>query len=146
MHKNKEGVETLAKDLVEVIWKFGTQGMDKQCCGALSVAEYKAMSVITAIRSCSVQDVGTQLGFTKSGATRIVNRLEKKGFITKERSEQDNRVCCLEPTLQGQTSLKNATQEFTASIEVVLNAMPKDQRANLSESLGVMAKAIQFVG
>jgi DNA-binding MarR family transcriptional regulator len=27
-----------------------------------------------------VQDVGLQLGFTKSGATRIVNRMEKKGL------------------------------------------------------------------
>lgn len=143
---SKSKTRDLARDLVEVMWRFGPQGLDKQCCDNLSMAEYKAMAAIATIRSCSVQDVGTQLGFTKSGATRIVNRLEKKGFITKERWEHDNRICCLLPTKEGQASLRNASKEFMRSLETVLMAMPKEQRDNLGDSLAAMARAIKMAG
>jgi len=139
-------ISSLANNLVEIMWKFGPQGLDKQCCDNLSMTEYRAMTVISEIRSCSVQDVAKQLGFTKSGATRIANRLEKKGFITKERWEQDNRICCLHATPGGQKALGNASLEFTKSLKTVLAAMPEDQRNNLADSLNVMAKAIKIVG
>lgn len=144
--KDNKDVDALANNMVEIMWKFGPQGLDKQCCGDLSMAEYRAMTVITGIRSCSVQDVAKQLGFTKSGATRIANRLEKKGFITKERWEQDNRICCLTATSEGLAELKIASHKFTENLNIVLNAMPAQQRANLAESLDVMAKAIKIVG
>ena len=144
--KDNTAVKALANDLVEVMWKFGPQGLDKQCCDNLSMAEYRAMTIISEIRSCSVQDVAKHLGFTKSGATRIANRLEKKQFITKERWEQDNRICCLTPTSEGQAALKNASAIFTSSLQTVLKAMPEEHRANLAESLNVMAKAIKVVG
>lgn len=140
----QSNTEELALNLVEIMWRFGPQGMDKQCCENLSMAEYKAMVAITTIRSCSVQDVGKQLGFTKSGATRIVNRLEKKGFITKEKWKEDNRICCLIPTPVGKTTLKNASTLFMESIETVIRAMPKEQRDNLADSLGAMARAIKL--
>ncbi len=144
--KSSLDVNPLANNLVEIMWKFGPQGLDKQCCDDLSMAEYRAMTVISEIRSCSVQDVAKHLGFTKSGATRIANRLEKKGFITKERWAQDNRICCLTPTSEGVKALSNASHEFTESLKTVLAAMPEEQRNNLAEALGMMAKAIKIVG
>lgn len=144
--KESLDVNPLANNLVEIMWRFGPQGLDKQCCDDLSMAEYCAMTIITQVRSCSVQDVAKHLGFTKSGATRIANRLEKKGYITKERSEQDNRICCLSPTNEGLSARKNAENVFTESLKTVLAVIPEEQRKNLAESLDVMAKAIKIVG
>lgn len=140
----KLNANPLAENLVEIIWKFGPQGLDKQCCADLSMVEYRAMTIISEIRSCSVQDIGKHLGFTKSGATRIANRLEKKGFITKEKWAHDNRICCLMPTPEGVKSLATASQSFTESLDKVLEVMTPEQRNNLGESLGALARAIKI--
>lgn len=46
--------------------------------------EFIALDKIFNTKNCPVQDIGLALGFTKSGATRIVNRLEKKGYVQKK--------------------------------------------------------------
>ena len=74
---------TSSKDLSalirEITWNFGARGLKGECCGDLSQPEYRVLCLATEHQKCSMQEIARDLGFTKGGATRVVNRLEEKG-------------------------------------------------------------------
>jgi MarR family 2-MHQ and catechol resistance regulon transcriptional repressor len=104
-----------AKELSELIreitWNFGARGLKGECCGDLSQPEYRALCLASERQQCSMQDIAKELGFTKGGATRVVNRLEKKGYIERQRSPEDGRICCVKVTAPGSVLVKSVNRD-----------------------------------
>jgi amino-acid N-acetyltransferase len=67
----------------------------------ISHVEIRALITIAGNQSCSMRELGEDMVLTRSGVTRLVDRLEKKGFVVRRRSRDDGRVCCLEATEPG---------------------------------------------
>ena len=133
----------LSKALRKIVWQFGSKGVNGECCEDLSMSEFLALEKAADTWNCSVQTIGNQLGFTKSGATRIVNRLEKKGYIQKIRSHEDSRVCCVVLTENGREILETANRRYAEQLTEVLSKMPEDKACKISESLSDMARALR---
>ncbi len=133
----------LSRALIEIVWHFGPKGLDGQCCGNLSLPEFLALDKVADTNDCPVQDVGLTLGFTKSGATRIVNRLEKKGYVEKIRSYEDARVCCVVITKDGESVLKSATEKYSKELERLLSRMPEESWPRMTELLITMASVLK---
>lgn len=128
-----------AKDLVElldeVLWKFGGQGAEGYCCEDVSYIEYRALRILAKTEACTMQNLGQQLGFTKSGATRIVDRLERKGYAQRERSEDDQRVCCVVLTDAGRALVGRIVEEFARKTGDSLACLDDNMRDVLLASL-----------
>jgi DNA-binding MarR family transcriptional regulator len=90
-----------------------------------------------------VQEVGTCLFFTKSGATRIVNRLEKKGYIEKIRSSDDGRVCCLKLTIMGIKVLESAEKRYLKQFEDIVSNIDKYSSEEIGNFIKSFAKAVE---
>jgi len=118
-------ISELNRSLALVAWHFGPKGLNGQCCGDLSMPEFIALDKVSSARDCSVQAVGDCLGFTKSGATRVVNRLEKKGYVEKRKSSQDGRVCCVVITPKGEAILKGVDRQYLQQLEALKSKMPQ---------------------
>ncbi len=82
--------------------------------------EFIAMDKISSTKNCSVQEVGNYLGFSKSGATRVVNRLEKKGCVTKLKTSKDGRICCVSITTKGKQVLEAANMRYQQQFEEIV--------------------------
>jgi len=95
----------------EITWNFGARGLKGECCGDLSQPEFRALCLASERQQCSMQDIAKDLGFTKGGATRVVNRLEKKGYIERQRSPEDGRVCCVKVSASGSMLVKSVNRE-----------------------------------
>lgn len=133
----------LSRALIEIVWQFGPKGLDGQCCEDLSMPEYLALETSANTADCPVQQIGNQLGFTKSGATRIVNRLEKKGYITKNKSHEDARICCVVPTDKGKKVLEDVANYYVNRLSAVLDKVPAGQSDNIASALLAMAKVLR---
>jgi DNA-binding MarR family transcriptional regulator len=133
----------LSRALIEIVWQFGPKGLDGQCCEDLSMPEYLALETSANTVDCPVQQIGNQLGFTKSGATRIVNRLEKKGYITKNKSHEDARICCVVPTVKGKKVLEGVANYYVDRLSAVLDKVPAGQSDNIASALLAMAKVLR---
>jgi len=131
------------RSLIEIVWHFGPKGLDGTCCEKLSMPEYVALGKIYSTQNCPVQDIGTRLGFTKSGATRIVNRLEKKGFVKKHKFKSDARVCCISITSKGLSAYESAGAICISKLEDMLSRVPADTRKGISEALIMMAHTLE---
>jgi len=140
---SKAVVSYLPRCLIELAWYFGPKGPNGECCDNLTMPEFIALEKVQTTRDCPVQHVGSSLGFTKSGATRIVNRLEKKGYVNKARSSDDARVCCVEITESGEKVLASANSRYLEQFNLLLSKMPDHSGADVAAVVTAMAAAMR---
>ncbi len=136
-------ISKLSRSLIEVAWQFGPKGINGECCDDLSLPEFLALDKVSTATNCRVQDIGVFLGFTKSGATRIVNRLEKKGYVSRIKSLEDARVCCVSLTEMGEEVLRKADERYKKQFSELLNKMPTHSADSAEEVLTSMAEAFK---
>ncbi|MEA5114611.1 MAG: MarR family transcriptional regulator [Geobacteraceae bacterium] len=140
---NNSEISEFSRTLIEIAWQLGPKGLNGECCENLSMPEFIALDKIAATRDCPVQMVGQALGFTKSGATKIVNRLEKKGFIKRSKSLEDGRVCCLVITDDGRQVLMKADKRYSDKFQELLLKIPQQYSAQMKDFIKAMAKALR---
>ena len=128
---NERGTRELVDLLQEAAGLFGNRTFDGTCCQGLSYLEYQALSELKRVGTCTVREVGAAVRFTKSGATRIIDRLERKGFVQRRRSPDDGRVCCVSITRAG----KIVTSEITANYAAYLKDILKNLDAGSVEMI-----------
>ena len=112
----------------EIVWKFGIHVQDNSCCHGLAYVEIRTLKEISSEPDCSMQTIAQKLGFTKSGATRVVDRLEKKGLAMRRRSEADGRVCCVSPTEKGHEALEEINGNAHAKMDAIVEKIDAPMR------------------
>ena len=140
MNKN---IQDIYNSLQEIAWHFGSHGINGECCGDLSLVEFMALKKVYKNADNSIQEIGNALNFTKSGATRIINRLENKGYVVRENSPIDGRVCCVSITVKGSEEMKNILDKYTIYLEDVLNELEPQTIEHINDVLEVLVKAVQ---
>ncbi len=130
-----------AEALADLIWELGARGLDGVCCADLSLVEFHTLRQLQVAGHLSVQAVGEATGLTKSGATRLVDRLQQRGFLTRMRSEADGRVCCVAPTPAGETALDQARRAFSGRLAALLAGLAAGERDQLLAVLPRLAGA-----
>jgi MarR family 2-MHQ and catechol resistance regulon transcriptional repressor len=140
--KQNEISET-SRALIEIAWHFGPKGLSGECCADLTMPEFIALDRIAISQDCAVSDVGHSLGFTKSGATRIVNRLEKKGYVKKIKSCEDSRVCCVKITKSGEQVLFSADLRYLEQFIALMSRLPEYSATDIAGMLIAIAKVLK---
>jgi DNA-binding MarR family transcriptional regulator len=135
-------LDTLVGYLHEVAWQFGPRGINGECCGNLSMPEFRVLRKTTATKDCSVRQIAASLDFTKSGATRIVGRLEKKGYVLRKRSAEDRRVCCVSITPAGIAVLNQISNEYRSKLRKLMSCMDPEAATALPQVLSQLLRAL----
>jgi len=133
----------VSRSLIEIVWHFGPKGSSEKCCEKLTITEFMALDKVSTTLNCAVQEVGYSLGFTKSGATRLVNRLEKKGYVKKIQSNEDGRICCLEITSSGARVLALANSLYKEQFQKIAAKIPNYSMIEVIKLLNAIAFAIK---
>lgn len=136
-------ISDISRSLIEIAWHFGPKGLHGECCENLTMPEFRALDKVATTSHCAVQDVGYALAFTKSGATRIVNRLEKKGYVKKVKSIADGRVCCVEVTRSGEHILSSVNARYMEQFQTITAKISEHSLADIVEVLSAMANAVK---
>ncbi|ABK19527.1 MarR family winged helix-turn-helix transcriptional regulator [Syntrophobacter fumaroxidans] len=136
-------ISDISRSLIEIAWHFGPKGLNGECCDNITMPEFIALDKVATSPNCPVQDVGYSLGFTKSGATRIVNRLEKKGYVEKVKSHIDARVCCVEITKAGEQVLLSANSRYMEQFYALVSKMSEYSLDDIVDVLTSMARALK---
>lgn len=129
--------------LQEIAWHFGNHGFNGECCEDLSLVEFMALKKTYESDNLSIQELGNALGFTKSGGTRIVDRLEDKGYIIRQRSPIDGRVCCITVTAKGKEVINKIIGSYTSYLEDVLKGFEYREVENIREVLEKLVNAVR---
>lgn len=129
--------------LQEIAWQFGSRGINGECCEDLSFIEFMALKRVYENAEISIQEVGNNLNITKSGATKIINRLEQKGYVTRKTSTADGRVCCLHTTYNGIQIMNSIISKNTLYIEKILNQLDPNSIEEIEAALKTFNDSMQ---
>lgn len=131
----------------DLSWYFGSQGFYGDCCCEdLSLIEFMALKKSSKNKHITILSIGNELNITKSGASKIVNRLEKKGYIMRVQSPLDGRVCCVRITEKGRSIIDKIEQEYVAYLENILKELDSETVDNIKTSLDILVNLVHKQG
>lgn len=140
MNKN---IPEIYNFLQEIAWHFGNHGFEGECCGDLSLVEFMALKAAYENNNLPIQEIGNAINFTKSGATRIIDRLENKGYVRRERSSTDGRVCCVPITDKGAEVITKIMDKKTRELDERLEGLDPEMLDNIKDVLELLLKTVQ---
>ena len=86
-------------------------------------------------------EIGAKMMVTVSNLTGIVDRLEEKKLVTRERDEHDRRVVRVVLTEKGAKLYKNTIPLFEKSISMIFTPLSKPEQKELSALLRKLIQA-----
>ena len=131
----------LAELLENMMYDFGTHSMNSNCCENISHVEFRALRAVSRLNKCTMQDIAKRIAVTKSGATRIVSRLEEKKLVRRVHDQNDARICCVQLSKEGKSLLSRITDEPAKKMTTVLKAMAPEMRQILFIGLRAFAES-----
>ncbi|MGI9276698.1 MAG: MarR family winged helix-turn-helix transcriptional regulator [Endozoicomonas sp.] len=143
-----EQAKRLYNNLLTLSWYFSDQchsgkGCDSGECDDFSLIDFLAMRVIDKQQNCPVQAIGKALGITKSGATRVVKRLEKRGLVAMKSSTEDARIRSLCLTESGQDCMNSVNRYQADSMSELLSSMGEEKSRQFDEGLQALMAILQ---
>ena len=90
----------------------------------LTYTQYIVMMALWAEESMSVKELGARLGLDSSTLTPVLKKLQADGYITRERSTEDERVMIATLTDEGR-DLHDRAMEVPPSMALDLGVDPK---------------------
>jgi DNA-binding MarR family transcriptional regulator len=107
--------------------------------GPLSRPQRRIMRLLALQSETRVGSLAVDLGITAAGATKMLDLLEREGYVRRvRRPDSDQRQVYISLTASGAEALRLADLAFVASVEASLESLSNDQL----ESLGNLVDRI----
>ncbi len=136
----REEIETLT-------WFLDRIGPEDICCGGLTPRQCAILRVLTSRRGEKLSDLAQATGITPSAMTRVIERLERQGLLTRVHGAmQDGRATTIIVTPRGKRSRGLLEQFMRKRIEAILAAIPVESRPEILEALRRLNEAIKMSG
>lgn len=143
MNKNITDIYNLIQELS---WYFGNQGFNGECCGDLSLVEFMALKKLHDKNNSTVQEIANALNITKSGASKIIDRLENKGYVLRKHSPADGRVCCVAITEKAIDGIETIVKLYTEYVGKILKDFELDEINKVKDTLGILITSVRKQG
>lgn len=130
------------RDLLDaLLHRFGVQDQEQVCCHGISMSDYRALHFMRTSKDLTIQGLADSLRLTKSGATRVVNRLEQKRYARRERNTSDGRVCCVYLTKTGASVLDHIDGNVMKQARQMLEDVDEAMRDQVLTALRTLDRA-----
>jgi DNA-binding MarR family transcriptional regulator len=133
-------INQLAELLEDVMYDFSTHSLNNNCCENISHGEYRALRVVARLGKCTMREIARSIAVTKSGATRIITRLEEKKLVRRMHNQNDARICCVQLSKDGKSLLSRIMEEPSKKMTAVLHEMTPEMRQVLLIGLRTFAE------
>ncbi len=130
--------------LMDVFRGMGAHRPDQVLPGwSLSLSEIYALSILAERAPLSQQELGEALALEKSSVSRLVQQLEQRGWVTRERDARDSRLRLLRLSEQGAKITEQMQRHmFERHAELFQQLTPKEQAA-LIQGLTALRRSLQ---
>lgn len=109
-------LQTRARELYEVLTRLGRswlfQDRDCICCYDVSVTQCHALRLLSERGPSTVNQLAAGLYLEKSTASRVLDSLERKGYVRRREHPEDGRATLVEATESGRKLLRKIEEEL----------------------------------
>lgn len=130
------------QELIGICRLFGVFERDAICCGTVSVPQCVVLQEL--LRSpADVSTLAKALGVTNSAMTRLLDGLEKRDYVRRERSTQDRRRVELTLTAEGHVEAERLRGLTERAVGAVLARIPEHRHEQVLESVRLIHGALR---
>jgi len=110
--------------------------------GTLSLSQYALLEALSARRTARVAELAEEAGVTASTATRILDTLQRRGIVRRQRAREDRRAVTVTLTESGRELLHAQERWVGDRRRAFLESLPRSQREFVPELLVGLAALI----
>src|SRR4051812_2174628 len=107
----------------------------------VTLVQYRALVLLAARGEMNVGTLAEALAVHQSTATRLCDRLVKRGLVERRAAPQSRREVVVSLTRAGHTLLRSVTTKRRAEIDEILERLTMKQRAAVTDALLLFADA-----
>jgi DNA-binding MarR family transcriptional regulator len=132
--------KVVAEDLL-ALWHHLMRGSSQELYDVLteldlSLAHVKTLHVLAdCAGELSVKEAGERLGLSLPGASRVVDTLLRRGYLTRREDEHDRRIRRVRITAQGADVVRRIDGARLAGLESFTSSLTDEQLTRLHEAL-----------
>jgi DNA-binding MarR family transcriptional regulator len=134
-------VREFTRELIAICRTFGMFEREAVCCGEVTVAQCLALQELRATPR-DIASLAESAGVTSSATTRLVDGLEKSGWVERSRPGDDRRRIEVALTPAGRELADRLDAQTELTVSAVVSRIPRAKRAQVLESLRLVRAAL----
>src|SRR4051794_8398411 len=111
--------------------------------GPLTIPQYQPLEPLLAGDALSVRALADQAGVAPPSATRMLDGLERAGFVTRSPSPRDRRVVDVALTAEGRRVVTARREQVDEWRRRLYEALPEGERADAARLLRRLTEALE---
>jgi DNA-binding MarR family transcriptional regulator len=135
-------MSSVVQDVIAFCRMFSSFEREEICCGTVSPAQCVLLQTLTE-GTRDVSSLASEARVTKGAMTRLVDGLETRGWVARERAEDDGRRVLVALTADGKKEAKRLHRLTERSISTILEGIPKADRDQVVRSIQLLRKAAE---
>lgn len=121
---------------------FGWHRPDETPCGQpVPIAEAHAMLELSRCPGLTQQELGSAINLRKSTVSRLVGKLERRGWVNRVRSSNDRRAVQVSLTEAGDEAAQRMATARAKKMDRILEAIPEGDRPAVLAALASLVQA-----
>jgi DNA-binding MarR family transcriptional regulator len=134
----------LQTQITAFVRAFGLHQPDQTPCGRpIPVSEAHALMELDRDGPLPQHELRARLRLEKSTVSRLVNQLQNRGWVSRDRRDTDARVAWLELTDAGRAAAQQLADARAAKFAHLLRAIPTERRQAVLDSLNTLVEALR---
>lgn len=133
--------EELYQALSDLVRVYESRDRDRICCFDVSVSQCYALEALVRRGGMTLNELAAQLYLDKSTASRVVDALERKGYVARMTHPQDRRAVLLEATKAGRALEEKIRDSILAQERTLLAGFAPEVRQAMTQLLRQLARA-----
>jgi DNA-binding MarR family transcriptional regulator len=109
---------------------------------ALTFQQYLALAHLGDHGPCAVNDLRSAMGIAQSTASELVTRLERGGFVTKDRDPRDARSLRIELAPKGREAVRKRRRAAKEFYKELLGGLPEGDQQEMITALETILKIL----
>jgi DNA-binding MarR family transcriptional regulator len=130
--------------LLDVFREMGAHRPEQLLPGwSISLSEIYALGILAERAPLSQQELGAALSLEKSSITRLVQQLERQGWVLRTRDDRDNRMRLLRLSEEGMQIAETLQQHMAEAHATLFAQLTPHEQAALLEGLTALRRVLQ---
>jgi len=130
------------EDILAFCRMFSSLEREEICCGTVSPAQCVLLQTLCE-GEWDMSSLAVHARVTKGAMTRLVDGLEKRGWVRREKDEKDARRTLISLTSDGRKEARRLHCLTEQGIATILGAIPASERPDVMRSLRLLAEAAE---
>jgi DNA-binding MarR family transcriptional regulator len=129
-------------DILTFYRLFSSFEREQICCGTVSAAQCILLQTLLE-GEWDVSSLAYQTRVTKGSMTRLIDGLEARGWVVRDKESSDGRRVLVSLTADGRKEATRLLRLTAKSVATILEGIPRAERAQVTRSIHLLREAAE---